>query len=121
MAASSRSLAASTRSRRSRSIARLRAVVISHAAGLAGHALGRPAPRRDRERLGDGFLGELEVAQVTDDRGEDTAPLVAKDLLKGGQDALPMSGRISMVPPSRSAGMRAAISVAWSRLSASYR
>ena len=36
VASSSRSLAASTRSRRSRSIARFRAVVTSHAAGLAG-------------------------------------------------------------------------------------
>jgi hypothetical protein len=47
----------------------------------AGHALGRPAPRRDREGLGDRLLGKLEVAEVADYRGEDAAPLVAEDLL----------------------------------------
>jgi len=84
-------------------------------------AVARPAPRGGREGLRDGLLGELEVAEVADDGGQDAAPLVAEDLLKRGQDGLPMIGRTSTEPPSRTAGMRAAISVAWSRSSASYR
>jgi len=89
--------------------------------GWAGRdTLGRPAPRRDLKCLRDGLLGELEVAEIADYRGEDTTPLVAKDLFKRVQDAGPMTGRISMAPASRRAGMRIAISVAWSRSSASY-
>jgi hypothetical protein len=33
----------------------------------------------DRERLLSGLLGEVEVAEVADQVGEDTAPLVAED------------------------------------------
>ena len=77
--------------------------------------------RRDREGLRDRLLGELEVAEVADEHCEHTAPLVTEDLLEGRQvAALPMTGRTSTVPPIRSTGIRAAISVAWSRLSHSY-
>ena len=50
------SFPARVRSRRIRSIARLRAVVTSHAPGLARHARCGPALRRDRERLLRGIL-----------------------------------------------------------------
>src|ERR1700722_14290547 len=86
-----------------------------------GHPLGRPAPGRDRERLRRRFLGKLEVAEVPDEQGEHPGPRVTEYLLKWGQNGFPSTGRISTVPPSRSTGIRAAISVAWSRLSHSYR
>jgi hypothetical protein len=47
-------------------------------------ALARPALGRDREGLLGGFLGELEVAEEADQRGEDASPLVAEDLLEDG-------------------------------------
>ena len=40
--------------------------------------------RRDRERLLGGLLGEVEVAEEADQGSEDTAPLIAEDLLEGG-------------------------------------
>ena len=79
---SRRVFAASVRSRRMRSIARLRAVVTSHAPGLVGHAVARPALGGDRERLLRGFLGEVEVAEEADQGGEDAAPLLAEGLLE---------------------------------------
>jgi hypothetical protein len=39
----------------------------------------RPALGGDRERLLRGFLGELDVAEEAQERGEDAAPLVAED------------------------------------------
>ena len=72
---------ASVRSRRSRSIARLRAVVTSHAPGLRRRAVARPALGGDRERLLRGLLGEVEVAEEADQGGQHAAPLVAEDLL----------------------------------------
>ena len=65
-----------------RSIARLRAVVTSHAPGARRHALARPALGGDREGLLSGFLGEVEVAEEADQRRQDAAPLVAKDALE---------------------------------------
>jgi hypothetical protein len=65
-----------------RLIARLRAVVISHAPGLAGVPFVRPAGGGDRESLLGGFLGEVEVAEEADQRGEDTPPLLPEDLLE---------------------------------------
>jgi hypothetical protein len=73
----------------------------------------------DRERLLRGFLAEIEVAEVTDQAGDDAAPLVSKDLLE--QRYLSTSGRTSIAPPIRAAGIRAAISSAASRSSPSKR
>jgi hypothetical protein len=50
-------------------------------ARIVGGAVAWPALGGDRERLLRGFLGELEVAEEADQRGEDAAPLVAKGLL----------------------------------------
>ena len=63
-------------------MARLRAVVISHAPGFVGRAVARPALGGDRERLLRGFLGEVEVAEEADQRSEDAAPLLAEDLVE---------------------------------------
>ena len=110
------SLRASVRSRRIRSIARLRAVTISQPAGLAeSHA--RPALGRGCERLLDGFLGEVEVAEEADRGGQHPAPLLAKDLLE--QRYCSTTGRTSTDPPSRAAGIAEAISRTSSRLAAS--
>ena len=109
--------AASVRSRRMRSIARLRAVTISHAAGVRGRPVARPAFGGDRERLLGGLLGEVEVAEEADQGGEHAPPLLAEDLL----DQRATSGRTSTAPPSRAAGIRAANSIAASRSSASSR
>ena len=100
-----------------RSIARLRAVVTSHAPGLSGIAVARPALGRDRERLLRGFLGEVEVAEEADQGGEDASPLVAEDLLEDRYHST--IGRTSTAPPRRAAGIRAASSIAASRSSAS--
>ena len=114
---SRRVFAASVRSRRMRSMARLRAVVISQAPGLVGHAVARPALGGDRERLLRGFLGEVEVAEEADQGGEDAAPLVAEGLLEDRYHST--IGRTSIAPPRRAAGIRAASSIAASRSSAS--
>ena len=81
------------------------------------HPLAGPALRSGRERLLGGFLGEVEVAEEADQGGEDAAPLLAEDLLEDPQ--LSLSGRISIAPPSRAAGIRDASSIAASRFSAS--
>jgi hypothetical protein len=49
-----------------------------------GDPVARPALGGDRERLLRGFLGEVEVAEEADQRGEDAAPLLAEDLLEDG-------------------------------------
>ncbi len=116
---SRRVFAASVRSRRMRSIARLRAVVTSQAPGLAGSSVARPALRGDREGLLRGFLGEVEVAEEADQGSEDTAPLVAEGLLEDRYHST--IGRTSIAPPMRAAGIRAASSIAASRSSASNR
>ena len=84
---------------------------------IRGRALARPALGRDGERLLRGFLGAVEVAEEADQRSEDPAPLVSEELL--GQYST--SGRTSIAPPSRAAGIRAASSIAASRSSASNR
>ena len=92
----------SVRSRRMRSIARLRAVVTQPGARVVRDAVARPALGGDRERLLGGLLGEVEVAEEADQRGEHAAPLVAEDLLEQCQRST--SGRTSTAPPSRAAG-----------------
>ena len=80
-------------------------------------AIGRPASRRERERLLDGILGEVEVAEEADQEGEDARPLLAVEALELAQRST--TGRTSTEPPIRAAGTRAAISSAASRSSAS--
>ena len=116
---SRRVFAASVRSRRMRSMARLRAVVTSQAPGLAGSSVARPALRGDREGLLRGFLGEVEVAEEADQGSEDVSPLVAEGLLEDRYHST--IGRTSTAPPRRAAGIRAASSIAASRSSASNR
>jgi hypothetical protein len=53
-------------------------------ARMLGRAVPPPALGRDRERVLGGFLGEVEVAEEADQRGEDAAPLLAEDLLEDG-------------------------------------
>ena len=79
--------------------------------------LAGPTRRGAREGLLRGLLGEVEVAEEADQCREDAIPVVSKDLF----DQRSTSGRTSMAPPSRAAGMRAAISIAVSRSSASSR
>jgi hypothetical protein len=64
----------------------------------------------DRECLLGGLLGEVEVAEEADQRGEDAAPLFAEDLLE--QRYLSRIARTSTEPPMRAAGIRAASAVA---------
>jgi hypothetical protein len=49
---------------------------------MVGGAVARPALGGDRERLLRGLLGEVEVAEEADERGEDAPPLVAERLLE---------------------------------------
>jgi hypothetical protein len=86
-------------------------------ARIGRRAIARPALRGDCERLLNGLLGTVEIAEETDQAGEDAAPLVAKDLLE--QRYLSTRGRTSIAPPIRAAGIRAAISSAASSSSAS--
>ena len=83
------------------------------------HAGYGPALRRDRERLLHGVLGPVEVTEEPDQRRQHPAPLVAEDLLQHGQRCT--TGLTSTAPPNRAAGMRAASSIASSRLAASTR
>jgi hypothetical protein len=49
---------------------------------IGRRAVARPALGRGGERLLNGLLGEVEIAEESDQAGEDTAPLVAEDLLE---------------------------------------
>jgi len=89
------------------------------AARIRGDAVARPAFGSDCERLLCGLLGEIEIAEEADQGGDDASPLVAENLLE--QCYISTSGRTSTAPPMRAAGMRAAIAIASSRLSASKR
>ena len=51
-------------------------------ARVLGCPVAGPSFGRDCERLLSSFLGEVEVAEEADQAGEDTAPLVAEDLLE---------------------------------------
>jgi hypothetical protein len=46
---------------------------------VGGDTVARPALGGERERLLGRFLGEVEVADVADQAGEDAAPLLPKD------------------------------------------
>jgi hypothetical protein len=84
-----------------------------------GDALEGPPLDRRCDRVLEGVLGELEVAEDADQVREDAAPLLAEDALDRGQCSI--TGRTSIAPPVRAAGIRAAISTASSRLSHSTR
>ena len=86
-------------------------------ARVVGRPVARPALGGDRERLLGGFLGEVEVAEEADQAGEDAAPLVAEGLLEDRYHST--TGRTSIAPPMRAAGIRDASSIAASRSSAS--
>jgi hypothetical protein len=78
----------------------------------------RPALGSDRKRLLCGFLGEFEVTKEADQGSNDPTPLRAENLLERSYQYT-AQGRISIAPPSRAAGTRAASSIAASRSSAS--
>jgi hypothetical protein len=77
----------------------------------------RPALGGDRERLLSGLLGQLEAAQEADQGGEDAAPFVSEDPVEVRRHSV--TGRTSMAPPMRAAGIFDARSIAASRSSAS--
>ena len=61
-------------SRRRRSMARKRAVLISHVRGFVGNRVARrPLLHRDGERVLHGLLGEVEIAEEADERREDAS------------------------------------------------
>ena len=60
-------------------------------AGAGGDSVARPALRGDREGLLRGLLGEVEVAEEADQRGEDAPPLVAEGPLED-RSTTPRSG-----------------------------
>ena len=75
-------------SRRSRSSARRRAVVVSHAPGFAGTPA-LPGSERPGVRVLHALLGEVEVARDAHRRGEDEAPLAPVRVSDGGGDVGP--------------------------------
>ena len=66
-------------SRRSRSIARLRAVVVIQPPGLGGRPSRRPPAQGDGERLLHRVLGDVDVAEDADQGGHRSAGLLAED------------------------------------------
>ncbi len=74
-------------SRRSRSIARLRPVVMIQPAALGGRPRDGPALERDGERILDRLLGEVDVAELARQHGHGAAVLLAEHTLdlRGGQ------------------------------------
>lgn len=87
------------------------------------HAVARPSLDRGREGILHSVLGEVEVAEDAGEDGDRTRTLVpvgTGDLLYEAPPEWSTIGRISIVPP-RAAGIRAAHSIASSRLSASTR
>jgi len=80
------------------------------------HAVQRPSLERRAKRIVQPLLGEVEVAEEPDQRGQDATPLVAERLVDVYHSA---TGRTSTAPPIRAAGTREASSIAASRSSAS--
>src|SRR5207253_7683728 len=77
---------------------------------VRGDSVARPALGSDRECLLNGFLGEVEVAEEADQRGEHAAPLIAESLFECGYHST--NGRTSTAPPMEAAGTREATSMA---------
>jgi hypothetical protein len=67
-------------------------------AWMAGDAVAWPAVGGDGERLLRGFLGEIEVAEETDQGGQDAAPFFAEDAIERRYQYT-SEGRISTAPP----------------------
>ena len=114
-------------SRRIRSIALLRPVLISQAQGFAGTPARRPLFQRGGEGLLAGLLGQIEIAEQADQGCENTTRLSAKYFLMHGAAAAHcrrrsggQTGRTSMLP-TLAPGMRAAMAIASSRFFASTR
>ena len=80
--------------RRSRSSARLRAVVVSHAPGLRGTPSRGQRLERQREGVLRALLGEVPVAGDPDQRRDDAAPLVAE---RDGDRGLDVGAHISQI------------------------
>ena len=93
-------------SRRMRSIARLRAVATIQAPGFAGVAVARPALGGDRERVLYRVLGEVEVAEDADQRWRGRGPHSSRKTRASLRARARTTGRTSIVPPRRAAGMR---------------
>ena len=87
--------------------------------GVVGRAVSWPALDGGRERVLEGVLGQLEIAEDADQGREDAAPLLADDSFELCQCST--TGRTSMAPPVRATGILAATSIASSRSSASIR
>ena len=85
--------------------------------GTRRDAVARPPLGGAREGILRCFLGEVEVAEEADQRGEDASPVLAEDVL----DQCSTWARTSTAPPMRAAGMRAASASAASRSSTSNR
>ena len=89
---------------------------------IVGGALPGPALGGGRESVLGGLLGEVEVAEEADQGRQDASPLVVEDPVDQSATS-PSRGeprrRRPIAPPMRAAGIRAASSMAVSRLSAS--
>ena len=122
--ASSSAFRSSVRARRIRSIAAFRATVWIQAPGRRGIPLRGQRLERLCERVLHRVLGELEVAEDTDQGREDAAPLVPEDALELVYPATSAvrstTGRTS-IEPFRADGIRAAHWMASSIVSASIR
>jgi hypothetical protein len=100
-----------------RSIAQWRAVVTSQARGFVGVPSRGQRAAAIAKASWAASSARSKVAEEADQSCDDSAPLVAADLL---EDRYPFfNGRISTAPPSRAAGIRDASSIAASRSSAS--
>ena len=67
--------------------------------GIGWHSVGRPPLDRRRERIVHRLLGEIEVAEETDQRGEDASRVGSIDGLDGGCYVfISQIGRTSMLP-----------------------
>ena len=114
---SSRVLSASVRSRRRRSIARFRAVIVSHAPGLGGvPSRGQRSAATAKASCAASSARSKSPRKPT--RLARTRPHSSRKICSS-RAYLSTSGRTSTAPPIRAAGMRAAISSAASRSSSS--
>ena len=102
-------------SRRSRSIARLPAVVVSQPPGLGGTPSTRPPLDRGEQRLAGRLLGDVDVAEAADQRGDDPAVLLAVDPLDRGLESVESIRRQARARPGR-AGPRPCRAQAFGRL-----
>ena len=87
--------------------------------GTIRDAVARPAFERDRNGVLKGVLGEVEVAEGADQARQDTPPLGVEDGFELVQCST--TGRTSIAPPFRAAGIFEANSIASSIVSHSTR